>query len=1118
MIRRAAALVLARGWGLQTPRCPHRRTPLAKGDRRKGAKRTKKVCNLVRGSLLLILAAGAAAGQTTPWTGNSGTAWTVSSNWTDGVPDQFTEAVIPVTILQPVVSSDEQCGGLVVEASATLEITNGNALTNTGNVDVEGVIDGLGTFVLEGLGVLGGAGSIDTVTTEFSGSILLDPTGDVSIGGNVFVSRGVLAMTTGSLPRDHSDLHRVPRLPARLPGGHAAPALPDRPLLERGYGHGRALNSPGMSDEPRDDTSQAETHGFGELGDDAPPREVGDFRILREVGRGGMGIVYEAEQISLGRTVALKTLPQHLSLDERAVERFRREASAAGKLNHPNIAEVHSIGVTGGFHYFAMEFLRGLPVDKLIYQLRSESPKTLRNTPISSLVRRHTGDSDPSGAKPSSSSGTPKVEAPRGGFLESAVDLMIQVGEALSYAHEHGVIHRDVKPSNIVIRSDGVAVLTDFGLAREEGLPHVTQTGEFAGTPRYVSPEQAMARRVKVDHRSDLFSLGVTLYELLTFQPAFTGETSHEVLSKILTKEPQAPNKLNPALPADLVTIVLKAMEKDPDRRYQSAAELVADLRAFRELRPIRARRASPVARLSRWTRREPLKAALVAVLLVTLPVMGYLATKLRAQEDELRAGEARVETSRLAERVEDGYLALAEEEGAVALAAFAEVLAMEPDNGAAVIGKVMTLRAMDESEEGLAVLDDAKGLTEREFDALRLDLLRSVGETEAADELEASLGEPETALELSLLGRRILGTAGNDADLARQALSYLHEAALIAPKRRALYYCDFARAASFAGDADAASDAANALASLWPDRPTTWYFVGMARMVTDRAAAIEAFERCLAERPNYPRALIGLGVALTDSDPERSIDVFDKAAALADDVAEVHFNRGVAFLKLDKLAEAEEAFRDALERNRDFHKAKVSLANIHKRREEYKTALRMYEEVLPHAPDDPLLRANLALSLMKTPHRFEEAIEHWDAAIASSVRPVSAFYFYRQKVFAVLGQTKERTASLEDWRLALPEDELAWNESAWVLIDPDGDPAIRDPETALRWAQRAVGLMELRGDNADVLDTYAEALFLNDRAGEAAEAEERALAAVGPDDPRRPGLEANLERYRAAE
>ncbi|MFO0981382.1 MAG: serine/threonine-protein kinase [Planctomycetota bacterium] len=347
---------------------------------------------------------------------------------------------------------------------------------------------------------------------------------------------------------------------------------------------------------------------------------LGEFRIIREVGRGGMGVVYLAEQLSLRRHVALKVLPAHLTLRADTVERFRREASTAASLRHPAIVEIHSVGEQGGTHYFAMAFVEGTALDRIIEHLRGQPLDRLTGETIGAAVSHHMQLNQSDVAQRREERPRPaRAALPvwKKTYIETVCRLIVQIADALDHAHEAGVIHRDVKPSNILVREDGTAVLTDFGLAREQGLPSITLTGEFAGTPDYVSPEQAIARRGGIDHRTDIYSLGVTLFELLTLRRPFEGHSSQEILQKISSKEPPPPRRFNPLIPRDLQTIVLKAIEKDPARRYPSMAAFAADLRALLEYRPIAARPASPVTRMFKLAKRHRGSVTAGALLLV---------------------------------------------------------------------------------------------------------------------------------------------------------------------------------------------------------------------------------------------------------------------------------------------------------------------------------------------------------------------------------------------------------------------------------------------------------------------------------------------------------------------
>ncbi len=379
---------------------------------------------------------------------------------------------------------------------------------------------------------------------------------------------------------------------------------------------------------------------------------LGDFRIQREIGRGGMGVVYEAQQISLGRKVALKVLPFAAMLDQRQLARFQNEARAAASLKHPNIVHVYSVGCERGVHYYAMEYVDGQTLAAVVEELRRASGAAPRQTAeepppaISQLTRRlrsgtlspegkasadePTGDHRAPAAAPVSPSADTKREvqariSTEGShqsrdYFRSVAQLGVQAAGALEHAHQMGVVHRDVKPSNLMVDDQGHLWVTDFGLAMVETGPDLTMTGDVLGTLRYMSPEQAEGGRRVLDHRTDVYSLGVTLYELLTLQAAFDGSGRQALLRRILQDEPISPRQLNSAIPTDLETIVLKATAKEPHERYASAGQLADDLTRFLEHKPIHARCPSLATRAAKWSRRHrPVVWSAVATLLVAV-------------------------------------------------------------------------------------------------------------------------------------------------------------------------------------------------------------------------------------------------------------------------------------------------------------------------------------------------------------------------------------------------------------------------------------------------------------------------------------------------------------------
>jgi len=412
--------------------------------------------------------------------------------------------------------------------------------------------------------------------------------------------------------------------------------------------------------------------------------QLGDYRILREVGRGGMGVVYEAEQVSLGRRVALKVLPFAAAIDARQRQRFQIEAHAAAQLHHPHIVPIFNVGCDRGIHYYAMQFVDGCSLAAVLDELRhgNEAPAwigRLSGSPALESTEEATPSpagtvnygpapraalkpnvADPDGHAPNGFEGssthrlglssatvrpvlTPTPIGPMhqdAAFCRHVARLGAEAADALDHAHNLGILHRDIKPANLLIDPHGALWIADFGLARVRSDPCLTRTGDRIGTLRYASPEQALARRGVVDQRTDIYSLGVTLYELLTLQPAFDGRDHQELLRQIALDEPTSPRRLNAAVPRDLETIVLKAMAKDPSSRYSTAQELAADLRRFMDDQPVLARRPGMLERTLRCARRHKELVATAAAILLLAFTSSTAAIWVQARKTEFQAHE----------------------------------------------------------------------------------------------------------------------------------------------------------------------------------------------------------------------------------------------------------------------------------------------------------------------------------------------------------------------------------------------------------------------------------------------------------------------------------------------
>jgi tetratricopeptide (TPR) repeat protein/predicted Ser/Thr protein kinase len=513
------------------------------------------------------------------------------------------------------------------------------------------------------------------------------------------------------------------------------------------------------------------------------PTQLADFELGRELGRGGMGIVYEARQRALGRRVAIKLLAPEYLADPARVARFRREATTLANLEHPHVVRVLAAGEEGGRHWLAMEFVDGGTLDERLQQLRGAGGH-------------------------------------HGGSLRQVVTVVQQVGNALMHLHALGILHRDVKPANVLLTADGSPRLSDFGLARPAQAAALTRTGLLSGTPHYLAPDYVLSGEATA--ASDVWSLGATLYEAVTLQRPFAAAREELVLQRVLHAEPVDPRRLLPGLSEDLVAVMLRALEKEPANRYPDMATFAADLQAFLDLRPTSARPPSVTQRVRRWLQRERWRAGLLATALVAAGLLAFVLLRL----DTLRAGERAANDAAFEGAMAEAFVRRHDGRRERAAAAAALARSLRPGAGEAIVVDVLQTMRFESPAAALARLEQ---LVEQPHDAdaacqwLRVLLLGRLGRTVEEAALLERLGEPRSQLELLLAAGRLVDRR-NVAD-DKRALELTSQATRIGPPRL-LVHLQWATLVHNRGAPSQRSEAATVLLQLWPQHPQV---LGMA-------------------------------------------------------------------------------------------------------------------------------------------------------------------------------------------------------------------------------------------------------------------------------------------------
>ena len=563
----------------------------------------------------------------------------------------------------------------------------------------------------------------------------------------------------------------------------------------------------------------------------------GGYRLLGEIARGGMGVVYDAVQLGLHRRVAIKVLANPIAASPQAITRFRREAELLARLNHPHIVPVFDAGFVDGVPFHAMERIDGGTLAGVLRILAERPAGELAGDSLAQALAAALADP---------TAGTWLVAK---SHVDAGLQVAVALADALAAAHAQGILHRDVKPANVLLRRDGMPLLSDFGLARDEHEVGLSRSGEFAGTPHYVAPEQAAGQRSKLGPPTDVFALAVLLYELLFLTRPFDGDTTATVLQQVQQHEPAALLRRDHGLPGDLVAVLDKALRKDPAARYPTMAAFAAELRAVRELRPVTARRRGPWTRTWQRLRAEPRR--LVAMAALGLGVASALAAGVyvATQRDRIVAGtmqERRPEVDRLLQTM---------------------LLVQECGGGSHGLEHARRAHELlpDAPETLAAVVVAAHLAGERELQARFYRRLQDVAPDVAAQLAPTPGAPPQSALGWFVRGRRLLDQGHQDGDQARfrEAATCFRRAIDRADVPREMFHCELLHALVHLRELEAIDALVGDLLHRWPDSPFGAFWRGRARDEREPQLAVEELRRAVAGLPDLPQPLARLGHAL---------------------------------------------------------------------------------------------------------------------------------------------------------------------------------------------------------------------------------------------------------------
>lgn len=802
------------------------------------------------------------------------------------------------------------------------------------------------------------------------------------------------------------------------------------------------------------------------------PQRLGEYRLLRRLGGGGMGVVYLAEQASLGRQVAIKLIRPELLWLAGSRTRFRREAEAIAKLQHPAIVPVHTAGEIDGIPFFVMDHVVGASLAGVLAALQGRTPDHLGVDDLAAALQ--------AAAQLPAAPGLPFT----GPWWHIAGTIARQVADAVAHAHERGVLHRDLKPSNVMLGRDGRVQLVDFGLARGQGDAELTRPGTPLGSLAYMAPEQVVGR-ADIDGRADVYGLGVTLYELLTLHSPFLAGDSESTRARVLAANAAGPRTRYRALPRDLEIVCLHAMAPEPEQRYPTMAAFARDLANALSHAPIAARRAGPWLRLVRFRRRHPATATLLAVLLLGLPMTGWLVANHFAERTVVQLGIDTAQGARIAGVLQQGWTSYRTAPRR-ALACFAEVLQLAPEHPLAVLGSCLATSQQGDRAKVEAVLAQHPTVVARfPMFALVPRMLQFDGS--APFPLPDDAAIPATPIDWFLVGLAARQRAElGDAAARRRALACFDQCIQLSPTPEFVFFASRCEALVALGDHERGRQAVQVLTTRWPDSACAlavaasaikhadpqlaeelleralqidpdelfaWLQLGRLRfMQGDKPGYLAAIERVFELRPDDAEVLTELARArLVTHDVDGALAAITEALRTGDPLPEIHLVHGSVLAEAARPEAAFAAWARAEQLAPRSSEPCYYRAQVRIQQERYDEAIAELRQAIAREPDNAVLHASLAIACRRA-HDPKAALA---AALRASELAPDHAPWRLELAFAQwrAGELGPAKANLQQVVAAMPDHEEAHAVRLQFAIDT-GDAALQAEERA-RWQQR---------------------------------------------------------------